>query len=193
MLDLEDIYSVDLEIISLSFIPECVGSLAGSFASKSKSMKFKDPFKTFLYLPSAGYLMTTYPHLQELILFLELCLLGLSITLTPFGGSISVFFCLFFFVGLLVASIHTGGNMLCLGLWSEEGESGPHVHSIHFMFSLGAFLAPVVSGPFLSERGDEHGGKGEKFETGITVLYPIIGENLKKVFFARTSAKICGL
>ena len=35
--------------------------------------------------------------------------------------------------------------MLCLDLWQGFDDSGPYMHSIHFSFKLGAFLAPILS------------------------------------------------
>ena len=43
---------------------------------------------------------------------------------------------------------------MCLDIWSGS-DSGPHVHSIHFMFSFGCFLAPVISEAFLSTGTSE--------------------------------------
>ena len=47
-------------------------------------------------------------------------------------------------------SLDTGGNVLCLDTW-QNGEAGPWMHSIHFSFAIGAFLAPVISVPFLGK------------------------------------------
>ncbi len=41
--------------------------------------------------------------------------------------------------------------MVCLDLWSGRN-SGPHLHSMHFAFSIGAFVTPFLAKPFLSYR-----------------------------------------
>ena len=41
-----------------------------------------------------------------------------------------------------------GGNVLLLDAWRGL-DSGPYMHSIHFAFGSGAFLAPVFAEPFL--------------------------------------------
>jgi MFS family permease len=46
------------------------------------------------------------------------------------------------------------GNLLCLEIW-DDGDAGPYMHSIHFSFAIGAFLAPIVALPFLSENSSE--------------------------------------
>ncbi len=40
-------------------------------------------------------------------------------------------------------------NVLCLDIW-RGSSSGPAVHSLHSVFSVGAFLAPLASRPYLS-------------------------------------------
>jgi hypothetical protein len=57
---------------------------------------------------SAGYLLNRYPQWQNAIVFTEMSLLALSTALTPFAPSLNLFFFLLFFVGLLLASVHTG-------------------------------------------------------------------------------------
>eukprot|EP00094_Tigriopus_californicus_P009410 TCALIF_09073-PA protein Name:"Similar to Naglt1 Sodium-dependent glucose transporter 1 (Rattus norvegicus)" AED:0.14 eAED:0.14 QI:47/0.33/0.25/0.75/0.33/0.5/4/0/416 len=90
-------------------------------------------------------------------------------------------------IGSLLASF-LSGNVLCLDIWSGF-DSGPHIHSIHFCYSFGAFFAPILASPFLSKRiqTDELPPSGHfdhllrQFHphlittTEITKLYPIIG------------------
>ncbi len=45
----------------------------------------------------------------------------------------------------------TAGNLLCLYLWRGE-EGSPYMHSIHFSFSLGTVIAPLIAAPFLSNK-----------------------------------------
>ena len=53
-----------------------------------------------------------------------------------------------FFRGLASGSLDTGGNVLLLNIW-EGRDSGPYMHALHFTFGIGAFLAPLISRPFL--------------------------------------------
>ncbi|XP_059081246.1 sodium-dependent glucose transporter 1C-like isoform X2 [Tigriopus californicus] len=135
-----------------------------------------------------GLFMTNYPHLNNLFVFGGLVSLGLVTALVPFAGDLPNLFILLFFVGFLIAAVHTGGNVLCLDIWSGF-DSGPHIHSIHFCYSFGAFFAPILASPFLSKRiqTDELPPSGHfdhllrQFHphlittTEITKLYPIIG------------------
>ena len=54
-----------------------------------------------------------------------------------------------------------GGNVLCLDIWKGMN-SGPYMHSIHFSFSVGAFIAPLMATPFLRVTKLDGGGKNYK-------------------------------
>ena len=45
-----------------------------------------------------------------------------------------------------------GGNILCLDLWKGEKNGDPYLHSIHFAFAFGAFVAPIIAEPFLCNK-----------------------------------------
>ena len=105
----------------------------------------------------------------------------------------SYFFGLCGINGFVIGSLDTGGNVLCLDTWKGEHDSGPFMHSIHFSFGLGAFLAPLIAENFLKEENfienyttqptdlkidgtsKQNQSTTEKSEAGIEVLYPIIG------------------
>merc|ERR1719273_2285772 len=63
----------------------------------------------------------------------------------------------FFIVSIIssfsAGSLDTGGNVLCLDTWKDK--SGPYLHSIHFSFAIGAFLAPVIAIPFLGNNDEQ--------------------------------------
>jgi FHS family Na+ dependent glucose MFS transporter 1 len=42
----------------------------------------------------------------------------------------------------------SGGNALCMDSWIGF-DSGPFMHTIHFSFGIGAFIAPIIAEPFL--------------------------------------------
>merc|ERR1719500_2154739 len=59
-------------------------------------------------------------------------------------------------LGLASGSLDTGGNVLLLRIW-EGRDSGPYMHAIHFTFGIGAFLAPLISRPFLvNAEAEQH-------------------------------------
>ena len=119
--------------------------------------------------------------------------MGLTTTMIPFSPSLYHFFGLIGINGFVIGSLDTGGNVLCLDTWQGEQDSGPFMHSIHFSFGLGAFLAPLIAEKFLHEENSsenyttqeidfsideiskQNQTRDEKSEAGIEVLYPIIG------------------
>ncbi len=110
-------YDTELETITLLFLVEGVGSLIGSFASETLSHTHKiSSFSKKVSFP-AGYFMNRHPSLQYLTISAQLLGLAVSTALTPHASDLMGFFGVVFFVGALVASVHTGGNILCLGLW----------------------------------------------------------------------------
>lgn len=93
-----------------------------------------------------------------------------------------------------------GGNILCLDLWKGHANGDPYLHSIHFAFAFGAFIAPIIAEPFLCnkeviierensidmlsiEESPKINGSIENSEcfenqysiSGMHILYPIIG------------------
>ena len=78
--------------------------------------------------------------------------MGLTTTMIPFSPSLYHFFGLIGINGFVIGSLDTGGNVLCLDTWQGEHDSGPFMHSIHFSFGLGAFLAPLIAEKFLKEE-----------------------------------------
>ena len=115
--------------------------------------------------------------------------MGLSTTMIPFSPSLYFFFGLCGINGFVSGSLDTGGNVLCLDLWQGFDDSGPYMHSIHFSFGLGAFLAPIIAEKFL--RADSMHMKPDNSEEiieavdaitsnsitgpGVEMLYPILG------------------
>ena len=60
--------------------------------------------------------------------------------------------------GLGSGFLDTGGNSLLLSIWAGR-DSGPYMHALHFTFGLGAFTAPLLARPFLSNVEEGHGDR----------------------------------
>ena len=52
----------------------------------------------------------------------------------------------------MIHFFNKGGNILCLDLWKGAKNGDPYLHSIHFAFALGAFVAPIIAEPFLCNK-----------------------------------------
>ena len=70
-----------------------------------------------------------------------------------------------------------GGNALCLKIWSGM-DAGPFMHSIHFSYSLGCLLSPLVASQFLSLPG-----QNSQSNTGIKHLYVLAGIPITVISF----------
>ena len=105
--------------------------------------------------------MDRIPNARYLFLASTLLLLGLANGALPYSPSLLVMYAasfvrfiirlirfISFFRGLASGSLDTGGNVLLLNIW-EGRDSGPYMHALHFTFGIGAFLAPLISRPFL--------------------------------------------
>ena len=60
--------------------------------------------------------------------------------------------------GLGSGFLDTGGNSVVLSIWAGR-DSGPYMHALHFTFGLGAFTAPLLARPFLSNVAEGHGDR----------------------------------
>lgn len=97
---------------------------------------------------------------------------------------------------------------MILDIW-KGGESGPYMHSVHFSFGLGAFLAPVLATPFLSKSTAnttnssnstymtsslQEFESGSEEQSGMYTVYPLLGSAIAVVslgflFFGITSVR----
>jgi len=170
LLDLKDIFGVSIGRLSFIMLLSSVGSMFGCFVA---GLLF-DRFKKFQYLYLAGSLLT----------------MSLPIIVLPYLPSIILAYILSSIKGFASGALDTGGNVLILKIWNGR-DSGPYMHALHFTFGLGAFLAPVISRPFLynAENLDKNevllaSGNNETSEIElfyqeetwtIKALYPILG------------------
>ena len=78
-----------------------------------------------------------------------------------------------------------GGNVLCLNLWSGSPHCGPNIHSIHFVYAFGAFMAPLAAAPFLSTKTIAYHYSDEPDDTFRSGVVPNNGKTwLKRASFA---------
>ena len=116
-------------------------------------------------------------------------LMGLSNGLLPYSPSLPVLYLVSFVGGMASGSLDTGGdwllilhlvflsfwllflpsgNILLLHIWSGR-DSGPYMHALHFTFGIGAFLAPLISRPFLVNFEEVVGNQTLEVESGYEV------------------------
>ena len=161
-----DLVGATIAKISFVFVLSSIGSLIGCFLT--------------------GTFMDRIPNACYLFLASTLLLLGLANGALPYCPSLYLMYADSFMKGLASGSLDTGGNVLLLRIW-EGRDSGPYMHAIHFTFGIGAFLAPLISRPFLvnAEEGQHLNGsvgaanltQNEEVEGSVwtvKTLYPMV-------------------
>ncbi len=64
---------------------------------------------------------------------------------------------------------------MCLSIWRGLN-SGPYMHSLHFCYSLGALIAPLLVTPFLSHNDGKNWNEVEaRNESSVGIFYVVIG------------------
>ena len=111
----------------------------------------------------AGIVLDKCLKFRYFILFVYTFIIGLTNVLLPHLPDIWLFFMVMTFSCFASGSLDTGGNVLMLDL---NGDSGPYLHSIHFSYALGSFIAPMLAIPFLTSSD---------YNSQITTLFPILG------------------
>ena len=144
LLDFTSIYDTKVSVISFVVLFRFGGSILGTTIAGivlDKCLKYRY-FILFGYTFIIGFTNVVLPHLPNIWLFFTV------MTFSCFASG----------------SLDTGGNVLILDL---NGDSGPYLHSIHFSYALGSFIAPVIAIPYLSQTN-----------TQITTLFPILGTSI---------------
>ena len=84
-----------------------------------------------------------------------------------------------FIRGLASGSLDTGGNVLLLNIW-EGRDSGPYMHALHFTFGIGAFLAPLISRPFLVNVEEVEHLNDSLVSTNLTEAEEVVGREVEE-------------
>ncbi|XP_072165409.1 sodium-dependent glucose transporter 1A-like [Diadema setosum] len=107
--------------------------------------------RSFGYLCGAVLGGMFYDRFNPLFLIgLTLFLCGGGFFLTPFVNSLLFFAIFMSTAGVSMGVLDTGANLLCLRMWGKKG-SAPMLQALHFSFAFGAFLAPLLTAPFLAD------------------------------------------
>ncbi|XP_070572018.1 sodium-dependent glucose transporter 1A-like [Ptychodera flava] len=127
LLDLKFQVGATLQQVTLVFTARSVGYVIGSIVGGVCFDKFEN--QLLLALTMFGTSVTGF--------FVPWCnVLWLLIVVISLWG---------FFTGFL----DTGGNVVLVVVWGKE--NGPWMQALHFLFALGATMAPLVAAPFLTD------------------------------------------
>jgi len=80
--------------------------------------------------------------------------------------------------GIGTGSLDTGGNVQMLDIWTGR-DSGPYMHALSFVWSVGAVLAPLVAMPFLKNVPEEMLHPSSINNTSMSFVQPDWNETTK--------------
>ncbi|CAH1797022.1 unnamed protein product [Owenia fusiformis] len=96
-----------------------------------------------------GLLSDSYRRYVGLILFIAQLVAVIGLVFTPWCRVLWLLGIMFFLQGTGAGPFTSGGNAWIVWLWGADSDAP--VHSFHFGWGLGAFLAPQLTKPFVSE------------------------------------------
>lgn len=85
---------------------------------------------------------------QQMLLALILGITAVATAGIPWCTALSSMAVLISVHGVAIGVLDSGGNVFCIRIWGKQSPS--YMQLLHFAFGVGAFLAPLVAWPFLS-------------------------------------------
>ncbi|GFY74381.1 sodium-dependent glucose transporter 1 [Trichonephila inaurata madagascariensis] len=160
LLDLEKIVQVEASSLSQIYLGRSIGYLIGSFL---------------------GGVLLDFCKATQMLLLSYTFIVGAATFFIPWCRSLWLLIGVMSVSGLAMGAQDTGLNVWCLSFWNDE--SSPFFQALHFFFGIGASLAPLIAGPFLSKVVDGNSTLNDTqpsfngtFEIpSITYAYGIIG------------------
>jgi FHS family Na+ dependent glucose MFS transporter 1 len=98
--------------------------------------------------------------------------------LLPYSSSLLGMYSIAFVWGIGTGSLDTGGNVQMLDIWTGR-DSGPYMHALSFVWSVGAVLAPLVAMPFLKNVPEEMLHPSSINNTSMSFVQPDFNETTK--------------
>lgn len=127
LIDLKERINTDTTHMALIFTARSVGYLLGSLVG--------------------GFLFDHFD--KQLLLMVTLIVAALATSIIPWSLTLTVLTVMMSLQGMSMGVLDTGGNAYCVRIWGKK--SPPYIQAMHFAFGVGAFIAPLLSQPFLSD------------------------------------------
>ncbi len=166
ILDFVGVYESTLKVISYMFLVTAIASVCSAFAT--------------------GFLFDKKPNIRYFALFIVHTVWSISTILRPIMDNVTAFFVVTFFTGVAQGVIVNGVNVLAIEIWrgrTDKLGNGIY-HGVHFSFSVGIVLGPVLSLPFLATESQPSRIRDLYITLGIVQL--IVG--MAFLYFSRNSA-----
>ncbi|XP_061182677.1 uncharacterized protein LOC133191035 [Saccostrea echinata] len=126
LIDLKERINTDTTHMALIFTARSIGYLLGSLVG--------------------GFLFDHFD--KQLLLMVTLIVAALATSIIPWSLTLTVLTVMMSLQGCSMGVLDTGGNAFCVRIWGKR--SPPYIQAMHFAFGVGAFIAPLLSQPFLS-------------------------------------------
>ncbi|BFZ03935.1 hypothetical protein BsWGS_06973 [Bradybaena similaris] len=91
---------------------------------------------------------------QQILLFYTLSIVAVATAGVPWCTALLTLSSLICTQGVAIGVLDTGGNVFCIKIWGKR--SAPFMQVLHFVFGIGALLAPLIARPFLLDAGLLH-------------------------------------
>ncbi|OQR75150.1 hypothetical protein BIW11_08618 [Tropilaelaps mercedesae] len=103
-------------------------------------------FKLVTHLFQLGSIMLEKFH-RIRVIAVSYILCGVLTGLLPWCTSLDLLIGVMLVNGISMGMVDTASTVWCLDLWCTKPD--PYVHALHFSFSVGTFIAPLIAEPFL--------------------------------------------
>ncbi|XP_037699687.1 sodium-dependent glucose transporter 1 [Choloepus didactylus] len=130
--------------MSIAILGPTFQDLATNVNSNISSLSLIFVGRAFGYLSGSvigGVLFDCMNHF--LLLGVSLLATTVGLYFVPFCKTSTLLIVMMSIFGASIGILDTGGNVLILAIWGNEG--APHMQALHFSFALGAFLAPLLA------------------------------------------------
>ncbi|XP_004485110.2 LOW QUALITY PROTEIN: sodium-dependent glucose transporter 1 [Dasypus novemcinctus] len=130
--------------LSIAIVGPTLQDLATNVNSNISSLSLIFVGRAFGYLSGSvigGVLFDCMNHF--LLLGVSMLSATVGLYLVPFCKRPVLLMVMMSTFGTSMGILDTGGNVLILAIWGDEG--APHMQALHFSFALGAFLAPLLA------------------------------------------------
>jgi FHS family Na+ dependent glucose MFS transporter 1 len=164
LLDIAHQLNVGVGVLSVIFLVRAIGAVIGTVGS--------------------GILMDHYSRLQ----YAQLCIVlvgGIAATaVVPLSVHVAMLGVVMFFMGVALGGLDNGVHAILMRMWGDK--SGPCMQFLHASFAFGAFIAPLVSKPFIQDIQDTD----DEYNTSLVFNVSCTDDNFTDVSYCDDIASV---
>ncbi|XP_015793768.1 sodium-dependent glucose transporter 1A [Tetranychus urticae] len=126
----------------------------------------------------AGFLMEAFN--EQLVMGVAALINGIALSITAWNRTLWGIVITMFVNGLSMSHVDTGSNVCILRYWGRS--SGSFLQILHFMFTTGGLIAPLLAKPFLLERPEEDEPMESTSNTSLSTTLNMTLANVTKEY-----------